>query len=168
MSRSSLSRTAVTIFAAGMVLFLLGCRAHSSPSSLFPDSAEAPGWSKSPEIRTFTPDQLSDYIDGDAEKYLKAGVRSTSTADYNFKDKGQATVDIYTMSNAGGAKSIFESEPALDAQTPSIGDAARQYPQSLIFRKGRYLVRVVAFQDSPEVTQAMFALGVAIDKKLPH
>lgn len=168
MTHSSVARTALAILIPALLFLLVSCQAHSSPSSLFPDSAEAPGWSKSPEVRTFSPEQLSDYIDGDAEKYLKAGVRSTSTADYKFKNQGEATVDIYTMSNAGGAKSIFESEPAMDAQTPAIGDAARQYPQSLIFREGRYLIRIVAFQESPELTQAMHNLGAAIEKKLPH
>jgi hypothetical protein len=137
MTHFSLSRFTFAIFAPGLLFLLAGCQAHSAPSSLFPDFAEAPGWTKSPEVRTFSPDQLSNYIDGDAEKYLKAGVRSTCTADYKFKNQDQATVDIYTMSSVDGAKSIFESEPAMDAQTPGIGDAARQYPQSLIFRKGR-------------------------------
>lgn len=168
MTHSSFSRTALAMFVPALVLLLAGCQAHSTPPSLFPNSVEAPGWSKSPEVRTFSPDQLSDYIDGDAEKYLKAGVRSTSTADYKFKNQAEATVDIYTMSSAAGAKSIFESEPAMDAQTRSIGDAARQYPQSFIFRKGRYLVRIVAFQDSPGVTQAMYNLGAAIEKKIPR
>ncbi|MGB9444415.1 MAG: DUF6599 family protein, partial [Candidatus Acidiferrum sp.] len=157
------------ILATSILCVFAGCQTHSAiPTSLFPSSAEAPGWTQAPEVRTFSPDKLSDYIDGDAEKYLKAGVRSTSTADYKFKDQTQVTVDIYTMSHADGAKSIFDSEPAMDAQTPPLGDAARQYSQSLIFRRGRYLVRMVAYQDSPDLTQAMFNLGVAIEKKLPN
>lgn len=54
----------------------------------------------------------------------------------------------------------------MDAQTPAIGDAARLYSQSLTFRKGRYLVRMVAFQDSPEVSSALLNLGQAVEKKL--
>lgn len=152
-----------------MLLFCFACRRPAaSPTSLFPDSAEAPGWSKAPEIRTFSADKLSDYIDGDAEKYLKAGVRSTSTADYKFGDKVQATADVYTFSSANGAKTILESEPAMDAQTPALGDAARLFAQSLTFRKGPYLVRIVAYQDSPEVAPALLNLGQAVEKKLPR
>jgi hypothetical protein len=125
-----------------MLLFCFACqRPVASASSLFPDSAEAPGWSKAPEIRTFSADKLFDYIDGDAEKYLQAGVRSTSTADYKFGDKLQATVDLYT---------------------------ARLFAQSLTFRKGFYLVRIVAYQDSPEVAPALLNLGQATEKKLPR
>jgi len=149
-------------------LFLLfGCKLHSAPAvSFFPDSSAVAGWTKAPEVRTFTPDQLSNYIDGDAEKYVKAGVRSTSTVDYKFKDRVQVVVDVYTMSTPEGAKTIFDSEPAMDAQSPSLGDAARLYSQSLIFRKGPYLVRMVAYQESPELPQAMFNLGLAMEKKL--
>jgi len=152
-----------------MLLFCFACqRPVASASSLFPDSAEAPGWSKAPQIRTFSADKLFDYIDGDAEKYLKAGVRSTSTADYKFGDKLQATVDLYTFSSSDGAKAILESEPAMGAQTPALGDAARLFAQSLTFRKGFYLVRIVAYQDSPEVAPALLNLGQATEKKLPR
>lgn len=163
----SFHRFALGILLPAMLSMTSGCHhGDASANSFFPDSAEAPGWTVAPEVRTFPADKLSDYIDGDAEKYLKAGVRSASTADYKFKDKIQVTVDVYSMSTTAGEKSIFESEPAMDAQTPPIGDAARLYSQSLTFRKGPYLVRVVAFQDSPEVSAALLNLGRAVEKKL--
>lgn len=147
--------------------FCTGCQHHSvSAASFFPDSTEAPGWSKDPEIRTFSAEHLSDYIDGDAEKYLKAGVKSAATADYKFKGEIQVVVDVYTMSSTDGAKTIFESEPAVDSQSPSLGDAARLFSQSLVFRKGPYLVRMVAYQESPQIAPAMLALGHVMEKKL--
>jgi hypothetical protein len=160
----------VLAVALGVVLlFCFACQPPAaSATSLFPDSAEAPGWSKAPEIRTFPADKLSDYVDGDAEKYLKAGVRSTSTADYKLRDNIQATADVYTFSSPDGAKVILESEPAMNAQTPALGDAARLFAQSLTFRQGPYLVRIVAYQDSPEVAPALLNLGQAIEKKLPR
>jgi hypothetical protein len=165
----ALTRLALAVTLGVILLFCFACqRPAVSAASLFPDSAEAPGWSKAPEIRTFSADQLSDYIDGDAEKYLKADVRSASTADYKFGDKVQATADVYTFSSSDGAKVILESEPAMNAQTPTLGDAARLFAQSLTFRKGPYLVRIVAYQDSPEVAPALLYLGQAIAKKLPR
>ena len=144
-----------------------GCgKGATSPASFFPDPSEAPGWSKTAEIRTFSPEHLSEYIDGDAEKYLKAGVKSTSTADYKFKDQTEVVVDVYTMSSPQGAKSIFDSEPTMDSQNPALGDAARLFSQSLIFRKGSYLVRMVAYQESPQIAAAMLALGHAMETKL--
>ena len=167
MTRLSVQRTTSGILLLAALSLFSGCQRHSAPApSFFPESSEVAGWSKAPEVRTFTPDQLSSYIDGDAEKYLKAGVQSTSTADYKFKDQTQVVVDVYTMSSPEGAKTIFNSEPAMDAQTPSLGDAARQFSQSLMFRKGPYLVRMVSYQESPQISQAMLNLGLAMEKKL--
>ena len=138
-----------------------------SPKSLFPDSTAAPqGWARSDDIRTYPPAQLSDYIDGDAEKYLRANVQSTSTADYKFQSKFDAIADIYTFSDPASAKVIFDSEPSAAAATPPVGDAARLYEQSLIYRKGRYLVRIVAYQATPELQQALLALGKSIEPRL--
>jgi hypothetical protein len=167
MNHTTLHRAVLGFLLSATLLLLAGCQHHSAPTvSFFPESNEVAGWSKVPEIRTFSPDQLPTYIDGDAEKYLKSDVRSTSTADYRFKDQIQVVVDVYTMSNPDGAKSIFESEPAMDAQTPALGDAARLFSQSLMFRKGPYLVRMVAYQESPQISQAMLNLGLAMEKKL--
>lgn len=169
MNHRFLRRAAFAAFLAGALLVTAGCQ-HRSPSAVafFPDAAEAPGWNKAPEVRTFSADHLSDYIDGDAEKYLKAGVRSASTADYKFKDHTEVAVDIYTMSTPQGAKTIFESEPAMDSQSPPLGDAARLFSQSLTFCKGPYLVRMVAYEESPQLPQAMLDLGRALEKKLPR
>jgi hypothetical protein len=167
MNHTTLHRAVLGFLLSATPPLLAGCQHHTAPTvSFFPESNEVAAWSKVPEIRTFSPDQLSTYIDGDAEKYLKAGVRSTSTADYKFKDQTQVVVDVYTMSSSDGAKSIFESEPAMDAKTPALGDAARLFSQSLVFRKGPYLVRMVAYQESPPISQALLNLGLAMEKKL--
>jgi Family of unknown function (DUF6599) len=160
-----LPHTLLAILLVSLWLLFVGCK-HDAPGNLFPDSSEAPGWTRAREVRTFSPDRLSDYIDGDAEKYIHAGVRSLSTADYQLNGQMDVTVDVYTMSSPAGAKSILDFEPAMDAQLPQVGDAARLYSQSLTFRKDRYLVRIVAYQDSPQLPQAMLLLGHAIENKL--
>ena len=130
------------------------------------NSNEAAGWAKTGEIRTFAAADLWKYIDGEAERYLKAGVETVSTADYRFHDKFDAVVDIYTMGNAAGAEKIFESEPAANADAPHLGDSARLYSQSLVFRKGPYLVRITAYEDSAEIKPALLGLARAIEQRL--
>jgi len=153
------------------LLFLSACSQKSpsanSTATLFPDSNAVPNWTRSPDIRTYPPAQLPDYIDGDAEKYLRVNVQSTSTVDYKFQNKFEATADIYSFSESTGAKSIFDSEPAANATTPQLGDAARLYEQSLTFRKGRFLVRIVAYEANPLLQNALLELGKSIDQKLP-
>jgi hypothetical protein len=47
-----------------------------------------------------------------------------------------------------------------------LGDAARLYTGSLTLRRGRYFVRLVAYENGPEVPQALVALARAIASKL--
>jgi uncharacterized protein DUF6599 len=132
----------------------------------FPASNEVADWVRISDIRTFEAADLWKYIDGEAERYLKGGVQKTSTADYRFQNKLEATVDIYAMGNAEGAEKVLGSEPPGEAKAVQLGDSARLYGQSLCFRKGRYLVRIVAYEESPEMQQALVKLGRGIEQRL--
>ena len=70
------------------------------------------------------------------------------------------------MSSSDGAKKLFESESSAGSRAVEVGDAGRLYGQMLVFRKGRYLVRVVAYQDTPELREAVIALARAIGRRL--
>jgi len=143
-----------------------GSKSSSKPATYFPESNEAPGWVKSGETRTFPADRLWEYIDGDADKYVQAGVQQTLTTDYRYGDKIEAVADVYVMATADGATKVFESQEATGSEAVPVGDAARLYKGSLTFRKNRYFVRLVAYEDVPEVPQALVALGRAIADKL--
>jgi hypothetical protein len=97
---------------------------------------------------------------------LKAGVQRVFTADYRFQNTVDAVVDIYMMGSAEGARKILDSEPVGEAKPAQLGDGARLYSQSLVFRKGPYLVRIVAFQESTETPQGLLELGRAVEQKI--
>lgn len=155
-----------------MSLFLVlvaagGCnRRAANPIFPFPASNEIADWARTGEIRTFPADDLWKYIDGEAERYLKASVQTASTADYKFQGKSDAVVDIYTMLSIAGAKQLFESESAGDARVVQLGDAAHLYSASLVFRKGPYLVRITAYEDSAEMQSALLSLGRGLEGQL--
>jgi ferredoxin len=132
--------------------------------SWFPD--EAVGWKRSGEVRVFPAADLWKYIDGDAERYLQAGVRQTQTANYVFQGKIEAVADVYRMSSAEGAAKIFDGEPAAASRPAAIGDGGRSYGQSLTFHKGPFFVRVTAFEDSPSGERALENLARAIELRL--
>jgi hypothetical protein len=165
MMRTRLHAAAFLAVAVAM-LIAGGCKKQASASQALPASNEVAGWEKTGETRTFTSATLSDYIDGGAEQYLKAGFKGVSTSDYKFQGKIEATADVYTMSDTNAAQTIFDSDPAGNAKTVALGDAARAFSQSVVFRRGPYLVRIVAFQDSPDTQQALTQLAQAIEKKL--
>jgi uncharacterized protein DUF6599 len=165
LARSTLCTSLVTALGA-VLLAGAACNGQPSATAAFPASNDVAGWVKTSDVRTFEAADLWRYIDGEAEKYLKAGVQRASTADYKFQDKLEAVADIYTMSAADGAAQIFNSEPAGDAKFVELGDGARLFSQSLIFRKRCYLVRIVTYRESEDAQQALLALGRRIAQRL--
>jgi len=141
-----------------------GCKKKAS--NPFPPSGAIAGWEKTSETRTFAASKLSDYIDGDAEQYIAAGVVTTSTSDYKFQGQLEATVDVHTMKDAGGAQKILETGVTSDAKKIAVGDECVQYAQSIAFRKGVYLVRIVAYQSTPDTPQTLLALAHGVEAKL--
>lgn len=168
MNAMRLKRAALAAGLAAVVALGAGCKKQTAANavSVFPLTNEVSGWTKVGETRTFAGDDLANYIDGGADKYLKAGFRSVATSDYRFSDQTEVTADVYMMASAEGAKTIFESDPAGDAKSAPVGEAARLYTQSLVFRKGPYVVQIVAYQTSPQLQQAMVDLGQGIERKL--
>lgn len=142
-----------------------GCRTSSSLNP-FPDTGAVKGWQKTGETRTFASKNLYQYIDGDAEQYLAAGVITTSTSDYKYEGQLEAVVDVHTMSDAVGARKIMEAGKNTDAKTAMLGDAGLAYAQSIIFRKGPYLVRIVAYESTSETQDSLLALAHGIEAKL--
>ena len=140
-----------------------GCKKKISDP--FPASDKVAGWQKTSETRVFAAKDLWQYIDGDAEQYISAGVVTTSTSDYKYQGQLEATVDVYTMNDAAGARKILETGTS-DAKPIQLGDAGVTYAQSVIFRKGSRLVRIVAYESTPDTPQALLALAHGVEAKL--
>jgi hypothetical protein len=69
------------------------------------------------------------------------------------------------MNDAAGARKILETGTS-DAKAVQLGDAGLAYAQSVIFRKGKYLVRIVGYESTPDAQQALLALSHAVEAKL--
>jgi hypothetical protein len=152
----------IALFALIPAAALTACRSADP----FPASAAVAGWEKTTATRTFAAADLWQYIDGEAEAYIRAGVVSASTSDYKYQGRLEATVDIYTMKAASGAGEIFAKESARDARSVALGDAGLANAQSVIFHKGPHLVRIVAYQSAPATQQALLDLARGVEGKL--
>jgi len=152
--------------AVALIVFIAPSGCKKGKIDPFPASDAVAGWQKTSDTRVFAAKDLWQYIDGDAEQYIAAGVVSTTTSDYKFKDQLEAVVDVHTMSDAAGARKILETGQSKDANTVQLGDAGVAYAQSVIFRKGPYLVRIVAYESTPDTLQALMALAHAVEAKL--
>ena len=150
---------AIAIVAAGA-----GCKKKAIDP--FPPSGTVTGWVKASDTRVFAAKDLWQYIDGDAEHYVAAGVVSTATSDYKYQGQLDATVDVYTMGDSAGALKIFNAEGSSGAKSVQLGDAGLAFAQSVTFRKGPYLVRIVAYQATPGAEQALMALAAGVEARL--
>ena len=131
-----------------------------------PESGAAPGWVKTSETRSFAAAELWQEMDGGADRYEKAGVERTFTAEYRYRDGVEANAEAHRFRTAAGPQEIMDAEPGAGSRPVDLGDAARLYAASLVSRKGRWLVRIVAYTDSPDVGPALLALARAIDARL--
>jgi hypothetical protein len=145
-------------------ILLTGCTRHHDLAMLLPQSAS--GWTRLSDVRTFEASDLWRYMDGAADKYVAAGVQRTVTTDYRYQGRFDAVADIHQFASPEGALSLMDSESADGSQPAQIGDAARVFDQTLVFRRGPYLVRLVAYQDTPETRKALAALAQVIAAKM--
>ena len=157
----------VSIAALLTVVVLTGVGCKKKIVDPFPASGAVAGWEKSGKTQSFDAANLWQYIDGGAEQYISAGVVGVSTSDYKFQGSLEATVDVYTMKTADGAKTIFDADPpTADSKSVPLGDAGRLYGQSVVFRKGPTLVRITAFESAPGESDALMALAHGVEGKL--
>lgn len=154
----------VAIVALAILALGAGCKKKAVDP--FPASGAVAGWAKASETRVFAAKDLWQYIDGDAEHYIAAGVVTTSTTDYKYQGQLDATVDVYTMKNAAGAQKIFNAEGTNGAKSVPLGDAGIAFAQSVTFRKGPYLVRIVAYELTPGTESALLALAHGVEARL--
>jgi hypothetical protein len=76
---------AVAVLAIAGTLVCTGCKKKAVDP--FPATNSVAGWEKTSDTRTYAAKDLWQYIDGDAEQYISAGVVSTATSDYKYQGK---------------------------------------------------------------------------------
>ncbi|MFZ0338467.1 MAG: DUF6599 family protein [Terracidiphilus sp.] len=151
---------------AAIVLLAVSVGCKKKAVDPLPPSGAVAGWEKSSDTRVYEAKDLWQYIDGDAEQYTAVGVVSTSTSDYKYQNQLDAVVDVYTMGDSAGARKILETGDSSGAKKVQVGDAGVAYEQSVIFRKGPYLVRIVAYDATPGTQQALLALAQGVEARL--
>lgn len=108
-----------------------------------PDCSLVEGWQQKGPARTFTADNLYDYMNGNSEGYLiyqfvrMNGVTCTS---------GDTTIvfDISEMASPDAAFGIFVSNRDPRQKTEKIGMAGQVLPQRAIFAKDKFFVELAA------------------------
>ena len=123
------------------------------------------GWAQSGAARSYTADNLFEYMDGNAEGYIL----------YNFQEmhgvtcqKGEVTfvLDISDMGDADFAYGMFSANRDLRQPEYRVGMGGQIVPRRLIFAKGKYYVEIAANPEGDH-TAALKAFAAALDKAVP-
>jgi len=125
-------------------------------------SAAAGPWQALGAPRVFAGRELTDMIDGAAERYFRYGFKAAARLDYsNPEVDNPITVDVYDMGTAADAFGIHSLAGMTGSQV-DIGNDGVYSPPTLLFWKGKYLVHVYAVSRSAEAEEAVMTLGRAL------
>jgi hypothetical protein len=130
-----------------------------------PSCSLVPGWSQAGPARTFTTDNLYEYMDGNSEGYFL----------YNFQEmrgitckQGEITfvLDISDMGDSDFAYGMFSATRDLRHPAYPVGAGGQIVPRRLIFAKGQYYVEIAANPEGDH-TAALKLFAAALEKSVP-
>jgi hypothetical protein len=119
-----------------------------------PDCSLVAGWTQQGEARSYTGDNLFEYMDGNAEGYLlyhfvqMRGVNCQSGED-------TLIVDVSEMENAEWASGMFASNRDPRAPVEKIGTEAQIVLRRAILVKDKYFVEFGISREQPEVLRQL-------------
>jgi hypothetical protein len=158
-------RAAVFALAALLGLGLAGLRtAHADVKSALPPTVG--NFKLTKPVATFTPTNLYNHLDGEAEAFQQYDFRQSAYGEYAPNGRGTQliTVDVFQMSSPLNAYGYYTSQRNAHARFLKIGAEGYQEPSALNFWKGPYYVRIaitasnapLAFQqEMPKLAQAV-------------
>lgn len=118
--------------------------------SFFPDRITEFG--RIGQIRTFTKENLYEYVNGHAEYFISAGFSRLTVGEYGGAgtERGgpDAVVDIYDMEKSIQAFGILSDQSGGSTHTLQSGATGFRTQQSISFVKGQYYVRIAAYNEN--------------------
>ena len=158
-NRVSLTPLVITI----SLLTVLGCGVDEGGyTNLFPQPDEVDGIAALHDAAVYRDSTLYDFLNGGAELYFDYSIVAVAGAEYETDSGSALEVSIYDMGNAACAFGIYSTVRYSGAEFVEVGNEGMRTASSLDFWKGRYYVRVLAFEALPETEAVISALGEAI------
>jgi hypothetical protein len=129
-----------------------------------PDCAAVPGWTQAGEPREYAPDNLFDYMDGNAEGYNLyhfVGMKGVTCK----CGEDTLVIDISEMEDPEFAYGMFTANKKAGLPIEKIGMAGQITPRKAVFVKGKYYVELAANPEKDH-TEALRAFTSVIEKSL--
>jgi len=145
--------------------------ASTAPSPADPDAAllalfeGEPASAKLKEkVALYDAQTLFDYVDGAAPTFIQRGFRKLGAAEMSAGG-GELTCDVYDMAAPANAEAIFTAERSSSAKSAPGWPEAITGSKSFVFRRGRYYVKLTAFDAKAEA--ALPELARALRGRMP-
>ncbi len=146
-----------------------GATAEAPPqlAALLPERDEMPGWAMPKQPRLFRAENLWEFIDGAADRYLAYGFEEVVTSEYAQDGTGlQVLVDIYRMKDPLNAFGIYTQERNPEYRFLNVGNEGYLTGTTLNFWTGSYYVKITAFEEKDATRQVMSSLARAVAAKV--
>jgi hypothetical protein len=162
------------LFLANLGLLQVGSplvyAAKGSVEKLVPIPGFAPEWALEDQVKTYTKDDLFNYINGEAELYFPYGFKHLTSAFYSKKGADAElglVADIYEMGSLLDAFGIYAQYRKPENQFLPLGVEGFVNPSQLMFYQDRYFVHLSASGTS-DIDRSVFeACARAVSKNLP-
>lgn len=145
----------------------LGATALSQTAGFLADLQGFPALSP---VEGYTPESLSDKIDGKAELYLASNFQEMACRAFAAENAGNARVEtfLYAMESPKDAFAVFSGQRRPGADQLSLAQNAYATENAIFLTKGRYYLELVADHASPELRPALESLAQALLAALPQ
>jgi hypothetical protein len=136
---------------------------------VLPPSGFSPGWILEGPTKSYTPDDLFEYINGEAELYLQYGFKDLVSGFYlNEKNEKQGlSADLYRLASPLEAFGIYSRYRGRGVRIVEVGLEGFVSDAQMMFCQGRYFVQLNASGTSRLNAGVFLALARAISANLP-
>ena len=134
---------------------------------LLPKDSELNGWESSSVPQFYEPENLWEYINGEAELYLQYGFRSVVTSYYMAKnDSNSLNIEIYQMESPHHAFGIYAAERSPEDNYIEMGVQGYTGENILNFWKGPFYIKLTSYQDSISTDEIILKFAHIIASKI--
>ncbi len=146
------------------IVCLLGATAAPA-EDLIPQCSAVTGWTQKGKVRGFVPDNLFDYMDGNAEGYILYGFQKM-TGITCVSGERSILIDVSEMASPEMAYGMFTANRHPRYPTSRIGTAGQIMPRRATFAKGKYYVELAA-NGAKDLTEPLEAFIKIVEPRIP-
>ena len=143
------------------------CAGEVSPAGLLPGENDLEGWKKDGETLLYGPGNLWEYINGQAESFLMYDFREVAAQHYIDGSDLEIKVEIYEHGNSLMTFGIYSQFRSPDGLYLDIGNEGFGDEYSLHFWKGRFYVKIYAYEEGEKSSAAMREFSGIVAGRIP-